>query len=424
MKKLKIGVMGARRGMSMIRVLLHHPDAELVAVCDKYEPFLDNVRSEADKAGISIVTYNNFDDFIEHDMDAVILANYAHEHAPFAVRCLKAGKHVLSEVLPCGTIAQGVELIEAVEESGLVYAYAENYCYMQHNFEMWYRIKNGDIGEISYAEGEYVHDCTSIWPSITYGEPDHWRNNMHANFYCTHSLGPMLMSIGKRPISVVGFEMPEFGRGGNVPWHGAGAGLEMVTLENGCVCRSLHGHLRREHERNYNYMFYGDFGMMESSRFKDTPLLNVYREGDKFCAGTWEKYDPQPRIKLNMDVSQAGHMGSDYYATHFFIEKILGRPDGAEWSIDVYQAVEMGICGLLAHRSVLNGNRPERVPDFRIKAERDAYRNDNDTTIPGVENGHIVPISSIPSVRPMDEQYFTYHRQLWDEKKNFTEYPY
>ena len=137
MKKLKIGVMGARRGMSMIRVLLHHPDAELVTVCDKYEPFLDNVRSEADKAGISIVTYNNFDDFIEHDMDAVILANYAHEHAPFAVRCLKAGKHVLSEVLPCGTIAQGVALIEAVEESGLVYAYAENYCYMQHNFEMW-----------------------------------------------------------------------------------------------------------------------------------------------------------------------------------------------------------------------------------------------------------------------------------------------
>ncbi len=34
-------------------------------------------------------------------MDAVVLANYAHEHAPFAIRCLNEGKHVLSEVLPC-----------------------------------------------------------------------------------------------------------------------------------------------------------------------------------------------------------------------------------------------------------------------------------------------------------------------------------
>lgn len=36
MAKLKIGVFGAYRGMTMISVLIHHPDAELVAVCDKY----------------------------------------------------------------------------------------------------------------------------------------------------------------------------------------------------------------------------------------------------------------------------------------------------------------------------------------------------------------------------------------------------
>ena len=38
MGKLKIGVFGAYRGMTMINVLLNHPDAELVAVCDKYVP--------------------------------------------------------------------------------------------------------------------------------------------------------------------------------------------------------------------------------------------------------------------------------------------------------------------------------------------------------------------------------------------------
>ena len=423
-KKLKIGVMGAARGMTMIGVLLHHPDAEVVAVCDKYEPFLDNVRKKAADNNTEVAVYNNFDDFIRHDMDAVVLANYAHQHVPFAIRCLRAGKHVMTEVLPCATIAEGIELIEAVEETGLVYAYAENYCYMQHNFEMWHRVKNGEIGEINYAEGEYVHDCTSIQPRITYGEPDHWRNHMSPTFYCTHSLGPMLMTIGKRPVSVVGFEVPEFGRDAKVP-SPFSTGIEMVTLENGCVCRSLHGPLRREHQRNYNYMYYGDFGMMETARFTDQPLVNVYREGDKFCKGTWERYNPEARIKPVNSEAAGGHMGSDYYATHFFIEKILGRPDGAEWSIDVYQAVEMGICGLLAHRSLLQGNKPQRVPNFRIKEERDAYRDDRDTPFPDVENGNPVPKNFYPDARPMDEQYFDYIRSLWENGNQlFEQYPF
>ena len=50
-------------------------------------------------------------------MDAVVLANYATEHATYAIRCLNAGKHVLSEVLPSETMAQAVELIETVEKT-------------------------------------------------------------------------------------------------------------------------------------------------------------------------------------------------------------------------------------------------------------------------------------------------------------------
>ena len=102
----------------MIQVLLHHPDAELVAVCDKYQPLLDKAKAEAEAAGLNIRVFNNFDDFLAYDMDAVVLANYATEHATFAIRCLRAGKHVMSEVLPSETMAQAVELIETVEETG------------------------------------------------------------------------------------------------------------------------------------------------------------------------------------------------------------------------------------------------------------------------------------------------------------------
>jgi len=37
------------------------------------------------------------------------------------------------------------------------------------------------------------------------GERDHWRNHEYPNFYCTHSIGPMLTITGHRPVQVVGF---------------------------------------------------------------------------------------------------------------------------------------------------------------------------------------------------------------------------
>ncbi len=136
MKKVKVGVFGGYRGFVIIDRLIASPDAELVAVCERYEPILEKVENRAKEVGIEVTCYNNFDDFIKHDMDAVVLANYATEHATFAVRCLDAGKHVLSEVLPAETPAQAVALIETVERTGLVYAYAENYCYIRAPFEM------------------------------------------------------------------------------------------------------------------------------------------------------------------------------------------------------------------------------------------------------------------------------------------------
>ena len=120
MKKIRVGVMGARRGSSMIDYCKSAENAEVVAICDKQQYLLD---IEKKKAGdLDIAYYTSFDDFIKHDMDAVVLANYANEHAPFAIRCLDAGLHVFSEVLPAQTMKEAVELIEAVERSGKVYS--------------------------------------------------------------------------------------------------------------------------------------------------------------------------------------------------------------------------------------------------------------------------------------------------------------
>ena len=424
--KVRIGVFGAYRGMTMINVLLRHPDAELVAICDKYQPALDKAKQAADEAGLRIALYKSFDDFFNHDMDAVVLANYANEHAPFAVRLLDSGRHVLSEVLPCETMAQAVALIEATERSGKVYAYAENYCYMWHAFEMRERYQRGDIGEVMYAEGEYIHDCSAIWPGITYGQKDHWRNNMFPTFYCTHSIGPMLSITGRRPVQVTGFITQ---RNNTVRplglKSGECAGLEILTLDNGALCKSIHGHLKRE-PGSINYQIYGTKGSMESERFTpdyapegQAPELQVYREGEKLCIGTTERYVPEIQpIHREMAQKFSTHGGSDFYPTHFFIQRILGDPMGEKYSIDVYHAVDMGICGLLAYRSALAGNQPMKVPDLRDPSQRDAWRNDNKCTNPAVAKGDdLMPCYPTGNLEYPDSVYDEV-REIWLSGKN------
>ncbi|MBE6564376.1 MAG: Gfo/Idh/MocA family oxidoreductase [Ruminococcaceae bacterium] len=417
-KKVKIGVFGGYRGRTMINILQFHPDAELVAVCDRYQPILDAVGKKAEEMGQKVALYTDFDEFFQHDMDAVVLANYATEHGTYAVKFLDSGRHVLSEVLPTETMAQAVALCEAVERSGKVYAYAENYCYMQHAFEMWRRYKAGEIGEAVYLEGEYVHDCASIWPRITYGDRNHWRNLLTPNFYCTHSCGPMIAMSGLRPVQVVGFELPQ---GIDMLSVGAqkGAAVEMITFENGAVGKSLHGDLKRT-PSSYNYVFYGQNGMMESDRFAhghDT--LSVYSEiGKPFGKGVWEeRFVPPHFIEPELAAKVKTHGGSDFYPTHFFIRKILGDPIGEEWSIDVYKALDMSICGLLGYRSVLAGNKPMAIPNFRNKEEREPYRNDNACTNPAIAGDQLLPITSWGE-RHIPDAIYDRCKQLWLEKKD------
>ena len=228
MEKVRVGVLGAGRGETMIKYCAKATNAELVAVCDKTPYFLEGVKAKLGTDGISY--YSDFEEFLKHDMDAVVLANYATEHVPFAIRCMEAGKHVMSEVLPCQTMKEAVELVEAVERTGKVYAYAENYCFMGAPREMRKLYREGKLGQFEYGEGEYFHNCEPIWEKITQGNPDHWRMNMSAMYYCTHSIGPLLHITGLRPVRVTGFELPFNKRMERMGAKAGLGGIEMIEL--------------------------------------------------------------------------------------------------------------------------------------------------------------------------------------------------
>ncbi|MBQ7910300.1 MAG: Gfo/Idh/MocA family oxidoreductase [Clostridia bacterium] len=420
MKKVRIGVLGAYRGTSMINYCKRADHAEVVAICDKSPEALDAQRAAAE--GLDIAFYERFDDFIEHDMDAVVLANYANEHAPFAIRCLKKGLHVFSEVLPVQNMKEAVGLVEAVEESGLVYAYGENYCYMPAPYEMKKLYEKGEIGEFEYGEGEYVHNCESIWHSITYGEEDHWRNNMYATFYCTHSLGPIIHITGLRPVSVVGFEGTMNRRNLRVGSKSGQFGIEMVTLENGGIVKSIHGGL---YKNSIWYSVYGSKGRLECGRedAMDGHIGKLYINKDEYDGGyeTGSLNAVFPQHAPEGEVAGFGHGGSDFFSMYYFIKKILGDADAD--TIDVYEALDMFLPGLFAYRSVMAGGIPMELPNLRDESQRDKWRNDTTCTDPKAAGDMLLPTFSKGTPEIPQEVYDRMAR-LWNEECGKTEGTY
>lgn len=402
MPKVKIGVLGATRGLDFaLNGLAEHPFAEVVALCESYGPLLERVKSELSKRGMSLQYYAEFDEFLKSGVDAVVIANFANEHARYAIKALGAGKHVLSEVQPVQTPAEAVALCDAVEISGKIYNYAENYCFLNHNFEMRLRYERGDIGELASAECDFINDCSFKWHLLTRGDRGHWRNFVPSTFYCTHSIGPMLHISGQRPRFVVGMEAPR------LPYmakHGARSGsfgMEIMELENGAIARSLHGNIKRPFSA-YCRMI-GTKGCMEG-----TPDgLHIYIEGGQETSFSHEEYLPETFIKNERTAKcKSSFECSSYYPAEFFIGSILGDKTARKYGIDVYQALDMALPGLFAYRSILKGSVPVEVPDFREKAIRERYRSDNACTDPMVASGEdLLPSCKAGKAEVPDETY-------------------
>ncbi|GEM_PF-106906 len=419
---VRVGVVGAGRGRTMMNYCKSVDDAKLVAICDNSPVAIENAQRDYGADG-DIAFYTDYDKFLQHDLDLVVLANYANAHAPFAVKALKAGKHVLSEVLPVQCMKEAVELVEAVESTGKIYAYAENYCFMAAPKKIRNERILGHLGTFEYGEGEYMHNCEPGWAGLTHGgDPEHWRNTMSAFFYCTHSLGPLIHIAGQRPVSVVGFEGPFNKRMERMGAKAGPYGLEIVTLESGAILKSLHG--VGPSKNSIWYSVYGSLGRYESSREDAScDIADKSRGGVNTLYANMDKYEGEnhwnPRLKENEDAltdqaTASGHGGSDYYIMYNMIEAIKGN--GNHDIIDVYEALDMFLPGLFAYRSARAGNVSMDIPNLRDKAERDKWRNDTECTDPAVAGDMLIPSYSKGNPEIPAENYAK-HKATVDQRR-------
>ncbi len=405
-KPIRVGVVGVGRGRSFANAA-PHVGMELVALCDTWEEKLVEAGEE-----YGIATYADYDEFLEHDMDAVVLANYFHEHTPFAVKALARGLHVMSETAACHTLAEGVELARAVERSGCIYMFAENYPYFAYNQEMRRRFQAGEIGEFRYGEGEYIHPIERAGVARLSPGVDHWRNWIPATYYCTHAIAPVMYVTDTRPVKVNGFVIPydtEDPELTTTVRRSDTASIIILRMDNGAVVKVAQVGLRGH--GNYTRI-HGNRGLMENARYGDGQQL-VFRQ-DEFDAPSGERTEEVyvPEFPEHGDLAkQAGHGGGDFFTTFHFAEAIR---TGEQPYLDVYRGIEMSVAGVLAWRSTLNDSAPLDVPDFRDEAVRKQYENDDWSPDPARRKPG-QPLSSVlGEIVPSDEAV-EYSRSVWRE---------
>lgn len=362
MSKLRIGVFGCGRGRSMVEVMSQHPDADLVAICDKWEKGLGECVEIAEKLGTKVATYKDFDSFLGHGLDAVVLANYATEHAPYAIKCLENNIHVISENVAVNSMDEAFNLLEACKKSKALYSYAENTCFTLAGREMRKLYQEGKIGELLHAEADYIHYMT--WDErAAFTEnhnPNHWRNNIHSTFYCTHSAGPILRATGLTPKRVMGIEGPKikdlFPDNDNNGRFGA---MIICELSNGAIMKIAPSCHYPRQAINW-YVLYGTKGSIESDRFGEgfDKVHTSLNEGQDYSYYSPEFDDMELAKKITT------HGGGDFWTMHYFLEGILGNDKNHEM-IDIYQALDMTVIGILAQESIKKNGVFVDMPDFR-----------------------------------------------------------
>lgn len=366
---LKVGIAGVR-GLSTIAGFDALEGVQVTALCDLDEDILKQQQKKYDIAK----GYRVFDDMLESDIDAVVIATPMQCHVPQAIAALQAGKHVMSEVTAGVTMDELWWLIENVEQSGKVYMLAENYCYMPDNQLILSLVKNGKLGEVYYGEGEYLHNCQSL---VTYNYGMHqngktswrkyWQYGKRGSFYPTHSIGPVMQWFGDEKIE----KITTFGSGRhcNFELRQEDTTVTMCQLASGKLARiRLDSISPRPHHMAY-YTIQGTDGVVEASRIAGQGAVVWTKEMDADVEkakwrplSDYNEYLPDRYKMANEAQKNSGHGGGDFFIVEDFVSAVnKGTPP----AIDVYQACEWTAVALLSELSITNNSRTMDMPKFR-----------------------------------------------------------
>ena len=357
MSKWKVGVVGVRRGGSYMETYAKGPRTQITALCDLDPAKLADCQQSLGLPDSAL--YSDYDEFLKTDIDIVVISTPIPFHEEQVVKALNAGKHVLSEVTMANTVEGCRAIWEAAKRSKGKYMLAENYIYFHFQKQWREFVQEGRIGNIHYAEAEYIHDIRDLLIDQTSGET-FWRTYRPPIHYCTHCLGPLMALIGSGDYIV---KATAAGKQNTILpqlWPST-IDMQVALFETKQgrgikICRSQV--TPRPEPHTVYYSVYGTKGFLENTRHGSETVGQRYFEGDDAHTVPMNCYQTEVEAP---DYAKGDHGTSDYYIAQEFLDCI--EFDRVPLLNEDF-AAQITLPGIIAHEAAVQGNVWMDVPNF------------------------------------------------------------
>lgn len=153
-ERVAVGIIGTgNRGGQLWTEALAQPDIEPVAVCDVYEPHLEEALSAS---GGRARAYRDFRELLEHrPMDAVLVATPDHWHAIQTIQACAAGLDVYVEKPLALTVDEGRKMVRAARQFDRVVQTGSQQRSGPHYIEAIKIVRSGELGAVHHVEAGF-----------------------------------------------------------------------------------------------------------------------------------------------------------------------------------------------------------------------------------------------------------------------------
>ena len=369
-----IAIVGLGFGAEFIPIYQRHPNANLVAICQRTESSLNEI---GDKYGVE-KRYTSYEELLaDPEIDAVHINSPIPNHAEQTIAALKAGKNVACTVPMATSVEDCKTIVDLCAATGLKYMMMETVVYAREFLFMKELYDKGELGKLQFLKASHQQDMDG-WPGYWPGLPP-----MH---YATHCVGPLL-GLGRHQAEYVSCFASGTIREEMHDCYGSPYAVESCHVKfkdsdlSGLVYRSLFDVARQYRE---SIEVYGDQKSIE------WPLI----EGEQLVVHTAK--NPEPEIPERVDCPDyahllpdeiapfttggvyggsegddhlsftqgAGHGGSHPHLVHQFVELLRGNGEGYPNAI---QSANITCTGILSHESAQKGGEIVTLPEFTIQ---------------------------------------------------------
>jgi predicted dehydrogenase len=343
-RKIRVGIVGygtCRFGSAFS--FQDHPNVDIVAVSDL---FPDRCAALA-QACRCAKTYPSLEQLVKDDkIEAVFVATDAPSHARHCIDVLKHGKHVACAVPAVyGSLEDADRLFEAVKTSQRKYMMFETSCYHADCYAMRQIYQAGGFGRLVYSEGEYYH-----FHSTQIGSYKNWRVGSIPLWYPTHSTA-YYVGVTDKPFTSVSCTGSN---AGFASWQPGANQYNNVFTDQIALLQTAEGGTSRmlmcigiHSKGGETGRVFGEKGWMEGTNYR----------------GTMKDLPDITRPPLPPGVKAGGHGGSHGQLMNEFVLSIL---QDRKPLVDIVQALNMTVCGVVANQSALKDGERMKVPQYKI----------------------------------------------------------